>query len=84
MFVSTFPLIKQYSVDERNYVKKAVNWALRNIGKRNDTLHTKAIQLAEEIVILESKSARWIARDALRELHSEKILEKLERKKKKK
>jgi 3-methyladenine DNA glycosylase AlkD len=71
-------------VDERNYVKKAVNWALRNIGKRNIKLNKKTIQLAEEILTIKSRSAKWIAHDALRELRSEKVQQKLERKKKKK
>jgi 3-methyladenine DNA glycosylase AlkD len=83
-FETIFPLIKQHSVDERNYVKKAVNWALRNIGKRNIRLNKKAIQLAEEILAMNSRSAKWIAHDALRELRSEKIQQKLEMKKKKK
>ncbi len=66
-------IIRKHSLDNRNYVKKAVNWALRNIGKRNLNLNKKMIQLAEEISTLDSKSARWIASDALRELKSEKI-----------
>ena len=82
-FETTFPLMKQYAVDERNYVKKAVNWALRNIGKRNLDLNKKAIQLAEEILSLNSRSAKWIAHDALRELRGEKIQKKLALKKKK-
>jgi len=67
------PLIKKHSNDERNYVKKAVNWALRNIGKRNLALNKKMILLAEEILTIDSKAAKWIARDALRELTSEKV-----------
>ena len=83
-FKRVFPLIKQHAVDERNYVKKAVNWALRNIGKRNIRLNKKTIQLAEEILTMKSRSAKWIAHDALRELRSEKVKQKLERKKKRK
>lgn len=75
-------LIKKHSVDERNYVKKAVNWALRNIGKRNLNLNKKMIKLAEDISMIDSKSARWIASDALRELTSEKILSRLNKNKK--
>ncbi len=67
-FEELFPLIKKYSTDSRNFVRKAVNWALRGIGKRNKTLLPKAIKLAEEIEKIDSKSARWIAKDALREL----------------
>lgn len=66
-----FPLIKKEAVDERIYVKKAVNWALRSIGKRNIDLHKAAIRVAEEILTIESKAARWIAKDALRELSKE-------------
>jgi len=69
-FAKLFPLIKKYSIDERNFVRKSVNWALRQIGKRNETLLPQAIELAEEIERIDSKSARWIAKDALRELRS--------------
>jgi 3-methyladenine DNA glycosylase AlkD len=71
------PIIKRHAIDERNYVKKAVNWALRNIGKRNSSLNKRMIQLSNEILEVDSKSARWIARDALRELTSEKIQKRL-------
>jgi len=67
-FMRFFPLIKKESVDARNFVKKAVNWALRQIGKRNKYLRKKALILAEEILKIDSKSAQWIAKDALREL----------------
>jgi 3-methyladenine DNA glycosylase AlkD len=67
-FISFFPLIKKAASDERNYVKKAVNWALRQIGKRNPTLRKRTIKLAEEIQKMNSRSARWIAADAIREL----------------
>lgn len=69
-FVRFLPLIKQQSVDGRNFVKKAVNWALRQIGKRNVRLNRLAIRAAEEILKLDSPSAKWIASDALRELGS--------------
>lgn len=68
-----FPIIKNAATDERIYVKKAVNWALRNIGKRNKDLNKKAITIAEEILELDNKAAKWIAKDALRELTSEKL-----------
>ncbi|MBN2065214.1 MAG: DNA alkylation repair protein [Candidatus Thermoplasmatota archaeon] len=74
-------IIKKHAIDERNYVKKAVNWALRNIGKRNRTLNKKMIKLAKELQASKSKSARWIANDALRELTGEKVQRKLEKKK---
>ncbi|MDA0261552.1 MAG: DNA alkylation repair protein [Proteobacteria bacterium] len=63
--------------DERNFVKKAVNWALRQIGKRNQYLNRQAIACAERLLTRGEKSARWIARDALRELTSDKIQERL-------
>ena len=68
------------STDERNFVKKAVNWALRNIGKRNVALNACAVELAREIRGIDSKAARWIASDALRELTSEKVQQMLARK----
>src|SRR3990170_2613190 len=61
--MDVFPTVKGGAVDERNYVKKAVNWALRNIGKRNLNLNKAALRLAEEIQQLDSKAARWIAAD---------------------
>ncbi len=69
-FVGFFPLIRAASTDERNEVKKAVNWALRQIGKRSRSLHRAAIELAESLVTTDDPTARWIARDALRELRS--------------
>jgi len=67
-FLKLLPIIKRASKDERNYVRKAVNWALRQIGKRNLALNKAAVETAEEILALDTKAARWIARDALREL----------------
>ena len=69
-FERFLPIIKRESTDERNFVKKAVNWALRQIGKRNQKLRRKAIKTANKIQRLDSKAARWIASDALRELES--------------
>ncbi len=83
-FTKFFPLIKKHSTDERNYVKKAVNWTLRQIGKRNLPLNKKAIQLVKEIKKIDSKSARWIASDALRELESPKVQQRLKKAKPKK
>jgi 3-methyladenine DNA glycosylase AlkD len=76
-FIAYFPIIKAESTDPRNFVKKAVNWALRNIGKRDLALNKAAIALAEELLTLGDKTAVWIARDALRELQSEKIQQRL-------
>jgi 3-methyladenine DNA glycosylase AlkD len=72
-FEQFFPIIINESTDNRHYVKKAVNWALRDIGKRNMTLNRKAITIAEKINTIDSKGAKWIAKDALRELKSEKV-----------
>jgi len=66
--------IEREAWDERNYVKKAVNWALRQVGKHNRSLNNLAIETAERIKLQGSKSARWVAADALRELTSEKTL----------
>ncbi|MDP2720017.1 MAG: DNA alkylation repair protein [Dehalococcoidia bacterium] len=76
-FVSLLPVIIKGSTDERNFVKKAVNWALRHIGKRNVELNKAAIIAAEQIRKLDSKAARWIASDAIRELQSDAIRRKL-------
>lgn len=76
-FSNYFPLIVAGSTDERNFVKKAVNWSLRNIGKRNQHLNELAIQVALRIQESDSKSARWIASDALRELQSDKVQQRL-------
>lgn len=68
-FIEFFPIIKEGATDDRNFVKKAVNWALRQIGKRNENLRKEAIKLAAEIKKIDSRAARWIATDALRELN---------------
>ncbi len=69
-FVKFLPLVKKGANDERNFVKKAVNWALRQIGKRNKRLNKLAVKTAMEIRQTNSSSARWIASDALRELQN--------------
>ena len=79
VFMAYLSLIKRESVDERNFVKKAVNWALRQIGKRNRNLNQHAIETAQEIQQMDSKSARWIAADALRELTGDKVQQRLPR-----
>jgi 3-methyladenine DNA glycosylase AlkD len=68
VFLDALPLIEKYAFDDRNFVKKAVNWALRNIGKRNEKLRPAAIACAERIREQGTSPARWIAADALREL----------------
>jgi 3-methyladenine DNA glycosylase AlkD len=79
-FTGLFQVIKDGATDERNFVKKAVNWALRNIGKRNPALNKAAIKLAQEIKEMDSKAARWIANDALRELQSDAVKKRLRKK----
>jgi 3-methyladenine DNA glycosylase AlkD len=79
-FLGFLSAIKRESKDERNFVKKAINWALRQIGKRNINLNKKAIETAEEIQQIDSKSAKWIAQDAIRELTSKPIQERLKTK----
>ena len=73
-------VIEREAHDERNFVRKAVNWALRNIGKRNLRLNRSAIRAAERIRGQASRSARWIAADALRELRSDAVQRRLRRK----
>lgn len=79
-FARYLTVIRKGATDERNFVKKAVNWALRQIGKRNLTLNRKAIVAAERIATLDSKAARWVAADALKELRGDRVQEKLRRK----
>jgi 3-methyladenine DNA glycosylase AlkD len=68
IFLRFLPVIRRESADERNFVKKAVNWALRGIGKRNPRLRRAAVAEARRLLKIGTKPARWIARDALREL----------------
>lgn len=74
MYYPFFNIIEREAWDERNFVRKAVNWALRQIGKRNNELRVMAIETAQRILKQDSKSARWIATDALRELNNEKVI----------
>ena len=78
-FESFFPIIKEACDDNKNFVKKAVNWALRSIGKRNKNLNKKAIKLAKEISELDYKAAKWIAGDALIELQSKEVQNRLDK-----
>lgn len=70
VFLQFFPLMEREAYDGRNFVKKAVNWALRQIGKRNAILKAEAIATANRIILQDSKAAKWIAQDALKELSS--------------
>ena len=74
VFIDLLKLIEQYASDERNFVRKAVNWALRGIGKRNRGLYPKALKLAEKLSQSENKTARWVGKDACRELANPKII----------
>lgn len=72
-FTQFFPIIIKASNDERNYIKKAVSWALRNIGKKNKELNNEAIKTAKQIKKIKTKSADWVSNDVLKELTCEKI-----------
>jgi 3-methyladenine DNA glycosylase AlkD len=76
-FKRLFPVIRRGATDERNFVKKSVNWALRQIGKKNRRLNALAVAEAEIIRAMDSKAARWIASNARRELTSEKVQSRL-------
>jgi 3-methyladenine DNA glycosylase AlkD len=80
-FVKFLKVIERESDDDRHFVKKAVNWALRNIGKRNQKLNREAIRVAGKLRKRDSRAARWIAADALRELRSEGVQRRLRQKK---
>jgi 3-methyladenine DNA glycosylase AlkD len=67
-FLNYLPLIERYSHDSRNFVRKAVNWALRQIGKKNENLRHPALELAEKLSASSDKTAAWIGKDAAREL----------------
>jgi 3-methyladenine DNA glycosylase AlkD len=77
-FIELFPVVQQGATDPRNFVKKAVSWAIRNIGKRNLALHQAAIGAAQEIQRIDSKAARWVASDVLRELESDAVVRRLQ------
>lgn len=77
VFRAFLPLVEEYSTDPRPSIRKAVNWALRQIGKRSAGLHPDALAAAGRIVASECVSARWIGRDAVRELRSEGVLRRL-------
>lgn len=78
-FLAFLPLIERESTDRRNFVKKAINWALREIGKRNLSLNKAAIEAAERIKAANPRGAQWVATDALRELSGEAVQRRLKR-----
>jgi 3-methyladenine DNA glycosylase AlkD len=73
--------IENHAADQRNFVRKAVNWALRQIGKRSLPLHDKALELTQRLAASDDRTERWVGRDAVRELTSRKTIERLNRKK---
>lgn len=80
ILIGFLPLIETHAKDPRNFVRKAVNWALRNIGKRNLTCYQPALALAERLAASEDKTARWIGKDAVRELTDPKTFDRVSRK----
>jgi 3-methyladenine DNA glycosylase AlkD len=76
-FLRFFPMLREGAKDERNFVKKAVNWAIRQIGKRNPRLNRESLKLCGILMKTDSASARWIAADAIRELESEAVRRRL-------
>lgn len=79
LFRRSFPFIEKHASDPRNFVKKAINWSIREMGKRRPNLHASCIELCYRLVSQNTSSSRWIAADALRELQSEKVLNKLKK-----
>ncbi|MFN3546372.1 MAG: DNA alkylation repair protein [Mesorhizobium sp.] len=78
-FIAWFDLIERHATDPRNFVRKAVNWALRQIGKRSVSLHAPAAELAGKLAASNDRTARWIGKDAVRELTDARTLVRLER-----
>lgn len=78
-FLAWLPLIQRHATDSRNYVRKAVNWALRQVGKRSPALHQPALALARRLAASDDRTARWIGADAVRELTAERTLERMHR-----
>jgi len=76
-FIKFLPIIKSGAMDERNYVKKAVSWALRNIGKKNKNLNKEVIKFAQEMERVDCKSAKWIARNTLKDIQRKTVTKKL-------
>ncbi|MEP6565702.1 MAG: DNA alkylation repair protein, partial [Mesorhizobium sp.] len=76
-FLSFLPVIEAHATDGRNFVKKAVNWALRSLGKRSMDMHGAALAVAERLALSTDKTARWIGKDAVRELTNAKTLERI-------
>jgi 3-methyladenine DNA glycosylase AlkD len=79
-FLTFLPLIEAHSEDERNFVKKAVNWALRSIGKRSAKLNAEALALSQKLAASDNRTARWIGKDAVRDLTGPKTIARLAKK----
>jgi 3-methyladenine DNA glycosylase AlkD len=77
-FLAALPLVERAASDERNFVKKGVSWALRGIGRRNRALHARAVAAARRLAAFEAPAARWVGKDALRELTSAAVIRKFE------
>lgn len=69
-FIESLRLIEKAASDERNFVKKGVSWALRGVGRRNATLHAAAVTVARRLADSPEVAARWVGREALKELTS--------------
>jgi len=78
-FLAFLPLIAAHATDPRNFVRKAVNWALRQIGKRSASLRAPALALARKLAASDDKTARWIGTDAARELSDPKQIARIEK-----
>jgi len=76
-FAAFLPLVERHATDGRNFVKKAVNWALRQIGKRSIFLHEPALALARKLAASDDRAARWTGKDAVKELTDAKVLQRL-------
>ncbi|MDD3408856.1 MAG: DNA alkylation repair protein, partial [Methanobacteriaceae archaeon] len=72
-FFKFFPIIKNASLDNRNFVRKSVSWALRSIGRRNIVCNQNSLDLAYDILEMGSKSSKWVARSVIKELSSDKV-----------
>lgn len=81
LFLDGLALVEQAATDDRNFVKKAVNWALRSIGKRNARLHAAAVAVSQRLKDSDNATARWVGSDALRELQGQSVSRRLQRKK---
>jgi 3-methyladenine DNA glycosylase AlkD len=78
-FLAALPLVERAASDERNFVKKGVSWALRGVGRRNTALHGPSVALARRLAASESPAARWVGKDAYRELTSAAVVRRLKR-----